>query len=251
MPVTATSIIGAIETPGMTLAFCDETDLTPQPTSTMVADIHLHAALVLSSAKYAPVAQQLRNACAALGAPEIHATEIVNPGKSSPWRSIAPADRYEILELACGLIRDNADALWYAYMSKAQYAALRKEHPTLPADHRTAVKESFLGHLSETLKNATSPAILKDKDKSSDGATMKLLPDSDHIVGGGAVCADSHLVPGLQLADVAAFLIGRFIRRRDAIQNDETNALDALFMQTLDDLSGRMKSLIHEATKNA
>ena len=95
---------------------------------------------------------------------------------------------------------------------------------------KTVFRTSIVSHLA-----GHAPALVVfDKDKNNPGPTREPLPGCDHLVGGGIVRAASHDVPGVQLADVAAYAVGRYLRRRDAIIDDKPNAVDAINMEMLE-----------------
>jgi hypothetical protein len=92
------TLVADLAVPGRILAFCDETDLTKEDaTSTMVADIHLHAAVVLPSDGYGALAASLAAALETFGVAEFHAVDIVNNGKKSAWYERSKADRLAAL----------------------------------------------------------------------------------------------------------------------------------------------------------
>ena len=72
--------------PGRNLAFCNETDLTAEATSTMVADFYFHAAVLLPSNGYGALPLRSPKRLRRFGVAEFHATAIVNSGKKPAWR---------------------------------------------------------------------------------------------------------------------------------------------------------------------
>src|SRR5690348_12528575 len=104
MKLSAARLLADLSAPGRMLAFCDETDITLQPTSTMVPNVHMVAGLLVRSADYEKLASKLENYRMAHGLPEFHANEIVTPGSKSKWRPIALSRRIEAFQLACGLV---------------------------------------------------------------------------------------------------------------------------------------------------
>ncbi len=211
--------------PGRTLAFCDETDLTSEATSTMVADIHAWVALILPSDAYPDVEGLVLAYQAEHGLPELHGTEMVNPKSGTPWKAVPDDVRLAAYHFACELIAAHAVDLRYSYISKGQYAELTAGAPkgTVPNSHKAAVKTVFRTSIVSHLAGH-APALLV-------------------FVGGGIVRAASHGVPGVQLADVAAYAVGRYLRRRDAIIDAEANAVDAINMAMLEGLTGRFHYL--------
>ena len=235
MPPTPLEILETLTTSDATLAFCDETDITQQATSTMVANIHLWAALIIPSKAYAALGEALSLYRTEHALPEFHANEIVTPGKGSPWRAVDPSRRLAAMRHACMLASDPACTLRYVHIPLHQYEALRDEHANvaMPGNYKSAVKTAFLGCLAEVLADAPRAIVVMDRTKPRPQPTIAQVAGAPHLVGGGAVYADSASVPGLQLADVAAYAVGRFIRRRDRIAAGQQDAFDELMMTTV------------------
>jgi hypothetical protein len=82
MGINLHSIITDLCTPGRILAFGDETDLTFEPTPTMVGNLHLYGGIILRSETYGPLAHTLTTYLADIGQLEFHGTEIVNPRRN-------------------------------------------------------------------------------------------------------------------------------------------------------------------------
>ena len=241
----AAAALAELTLPGRTLAFCDETDLTNGATSTMVADIHAWVALILPSDAYPEVESMVRAYQTQHGLPELHGTEMVNPKSGTPWKAVPGNVRLDAYRFACELIAAHAIDLRYSYISKGQYTELAAGQPkgTVPTSHKAAVKTVFRTSIVSHLAGHAPALVVFDKDKNNPGPTLEPLPGCDHLVGGGIVRAASHDVPGVQLADVAAYAVGRYLRRRDAIIDDKPNAIDAINMTMLEGLTGRFHYL--------
>ncbi|RWO01022.1 DUF3800 domain-containing protein [Mesorhizobium sp.] len=66
-------------------------------------------------------------------------------------------------------------------------------------------------------------------------------------MGGGPITADSALVPGLQLADMAAFSISRYMQKRQAIVEDQGSSFDNIALETIAGFEGRIEYLLKPA----
>jgi hypothetical protein len=245
MTATADAILAELTLPGRTLAFCDETDLTTVPTATMVGDIHAWVAAILPSESYVGLETALISYRAQHGLPEFHGTEIVNPKSGTLWKAVPFDQRVDAYRFACGLVVSHASELLYSYIGKGQYADLLATHPDngIPNSHKDAVKRVFRGSIISHLAWAAPAVLVFDKDKNNAGATLEPLPGCNHLVGGGIVRASSHVVAGLQVADVAAYAIGRYLKRRDKIVAEAITPFDTVNMEMLANLNGRIHYL--------
>ncbi len=246
MTVAAIEVLDQIARPGRTLALCDETDFTQCPTTTMVANIHAWVALVTPSDHYAALAAAVLAYQAEHSLPELHGNEIVTPGSASTWNAIAPDVRLAAYEFACGLITAHAAEVRYVHISEAQYATMvaRHQNALLPKTYKRAVKAVFKTSIVAHLSAYAPALVVFDKEKNNAGPTLEQIAGATHLVGGGVLRAGSHTVPGLQLADIAAYAVGRYLRRRDGILAGTGNAFDMVGMTLIGDLQSRFMSLL-------
>lgn len=255
MTGTLSTVIAGLGTPGRLLAFCDETDLTKEPTSTMVGDIYLHSAAIMPSDGYAAFASELAAALQTFGVSEFHAVDIVNNGKKSVWRHREKADRLAALKTVCDALCASEGHIYYVHIPKEQHEELLAKwvDADLDPDHKIAVKTRFRELVAELLDTATPAAVLADKEKNNPGLGLATIEGGGHLLGGGIILAHSHEVLGLQLADAAAYVIGRYIRRRDGMAatledagEEALGAFDRLVAETVGRLSGRVHSLLSQ-----
>lgn len=245
------AIVNNLAEPGQFLAFCDETDLTKEATSTMVADIHLHAAVVLPSDGYAAFASELALSLEKFDVEEFHTVEIVNP-KKSVWKSRDKANRLAALQTICDTLLASCGHIYFLHVPKQQYAGFVAGLPqgALPPNYKTAVKTCFRKLIASLLDTPTPAIVIADKDKNKPALGLYKVDGGNHLLGGGIILAHSHEVLGIQLADAAAYVTGRFIRRRDKMieAGNETklDAFDQIIVETLSQLHGRFHSLLKE-----
>ncbi|MEN3748351.1 hypothetical protein TPR58_14345 [Sphingomonas sp. HF-S3] len=251
---TLSSLSAELAAPGRVLAFCDETDLTGNDgTATMRADIHLHAAVVLPSGGYGVIAASLGAALDTFGVEEFHAVDIVNNGKKSVWYERSPEDRLAALTTICDALHASGAHVYYVQIPKEQYDGLVAALPpgSLPEDHKDAVKACFRASIAALLDTSTSAMVVADKDKNSKSIGLAKVDGGNHLIGGGIVLAASEQVIGLQLADAATYIIGRYIRRRDGMVakvelDEEIGAFDSVVADGVGRLHGRLHSLLSE-----
>jgi hypothetical protein len=239
------TILAGIADPGRTLALCDETDLTIAATSTMVAEIHAWVAMIMPSEAYSSLRDALVGYQAEHGVPEFHGNEIVNAGKKSAWSDTAYDRRIDAYRFACALVTTHATELRYVHISAGQYAEWMTAYPgQLPSSHKDAVKASFAEHIVDYLAGHAPAMLVFDKHKNNPGPTIESVTGADYLAGGGILRASSQDVPGLQVADIAAYAVGRYLKRRDNIIADTANEFDHVSMEMVAALPGRVRSLL-------
>jgi hypothetical protein len=243
------SIIADLNTPGRILIFCDETDLTIESTSTMVGELHLYGGIILRSETYQPLAHTLTTYLAEIGQAEFHGTEVVNPKGKSNWKSLGYGARVEALRHVCAAIAESNAIFVYARICKTQYEDMVRTSGGAIKEHnyKAAVKQVFLRSVAEYLTHITSPTVLLiDREKNTPGPSLVKFEGGATLTGGGAISADSARVLGLQIADVVAYAVGRFLRRRDKIvaDTDSYDPFDTIIMEFVDGLRGRLLEVL-------
>lgn len=242
---SAALIIAGIAEHGRTLALCDETDFTIGSTSMMLAEVHAWVALIMSSEGYAALRDALLAYQADHEVPEFHGNAIVNAGSKSLWKEVAYERRVDAYRFVCALVTTHAAELRYVHISAEQYAEGLAVYPSdLPASHKDGVKASFAGHIVDYLAGYAPAMLVFDKHKNNPGPTIELVVGANHLAFGGILRASSHDVPGLQVADIAAYAIGRYLKRRDRIIAETANEFDEVSMDMVAALSGRVRSLL-------
>jgi hypothetical protein len=243
---TPSAIVANISKPGRILAFCDETDLTKEATSTMVADIHLHAAVVLPSDGYAAFVSELALSLKKFDVVEFHAVEIVTTGTKSVWKNRDKANRLAALQTICDALLASCEHIYYVHVPKQQYAGFVAELPqgALPPNYKTAVKTCFRELIASLLDTPTPTIVIADKESNKPGLGLAKVDGGNHLLGGGIILAHSHEVLGIQLADAAAYVIGRYIRRRDKMIDSGLDDFDQIIAETVSQLHGRIHSLL-------
>lgn len=247
VPQDAAELLSELTSSGRMLCFCDETDLTIEPTSTMVADIHAWVGFLIPSEAYAKAAAIIEQYRASHNLPEFHGTEIVNPKSKSPWKSVPVERRIAAFDFVCAQVDHYAAHICYAYMSKAQYdEGAAEHHGQVPECHKAGVKDYFKATMVERLAAFAPAVLIFDKDKNNPGPTLEPVSTAPHLVGQGILRADSKDIAGLQMADIAAFAVGRYIRRRDKIIAGSNDPIEASAMTLVGNLGSRLTSLIHQ-----
>lgn len=235
--------------PGQTLVFVDETEFQGDEVPDFPPDLRVVVGLKIASDHYYEIRRRMIERLEHLGTTEFHATEIVNPKKSSSWRNIGFSERVEALNLLSVLIEQAEAAMRYAWVSKDQYSEIRAQLQNFGSgdpmlDRNTALKRFVLRSLALELQAEGKPAaILVDQDRPRDMIEVDRSEDMPWLIGGGVLTAPSHMVHGLQIADSLAYGIGRRFRKRDALDESSASALDKAAIGPLAALNGRSSSL--------
>ena len=224
MPASAAAAMGAeallqaLAEPGRTLVFCDDTDISGQPVPWLQPDLRILVAVEMSSRAYAVAAAELEAKVASLGMPEFHAAEIANPKGKSPWKGVPQAERATSLHFLAGVLNGAGAHVHEAHVPKAQFAALKAEAQLVGkvgVGFKQGLKRAFLRCLSDHLTlGANGTIVVMDQDKPLAEPVVEAWPEAAFLIGGGPVAARSVDVPGLQLADMAAWSINRYMCRK-------------------------------------
>jgi hypothetical protein len=205
----------------------------------------------MPSERYAAVAIEVTNRLATLGQAEFHATEVVNPKTTSPWRQVPLPERLEAFCSLGELLAAPPTKLYYAFVSKGQYEQLRTEAEEVGAvsvAHKMGLKRVFLRCLFERLgSTAAETIVVLDQDKPLAAPEVENWAEGALLCGGGPIVAASASVAGLQLADLAVFSIGRYARKRQDIAAGNGNAFDEIVLKTIAALEGRCEHLLNSA----
>ncbi|MBT2188627.1 hypothetical protein [Sphingobium nicotianae] len=238
------AILQDLAAPARVLAFCDETNLTEKPTATLVANLRLQVGIVVSSEVYGPVAEALGTFLTAHGLPEFHATEVVNPKAGTPWRDVPFAlrlDAFERLTQALGMAGSRVP---YLYLSKQDHDGFVAQCGGLiTADYKRSLKTVFLSSMAEYLA-APTPVLVIDRDKNTPGPVLHPIENAGNLLGGGAISVESHKVIGLQIADMAACAVRRYLLKRDAIYAGNGSPFDEVAAQAVASFEGRFELLL-------
>jgi hypothetical protein len=184
-----------------------------------------------------------------IGQVEFHGTEIINPKAKSSWKSLDYGARVEALRRVFAAVVESNAIFVYARVCKAQYADMLKDAGGVAEEdnYKAAVKRVFLRSVAGYLAGVTHAALLIDRDKNTPGPSLVKFEGSTTLIGCGAISADSAHVLGLQIADVIAYAIGRFLRRRVRIvatDPERYDLFDRVIMEFLGGLHGRLHEVI-------
>ena len=85
--------------------------------------------------------------------------------------------------------------------------------------------------------------LILDQDKFSVTPKVESREGGEFLCGGGPIIGDSASIPGLQLADMAAFSMGRYMRKRAEIAQGSDKGFDITVARTIAGLNGRCEYL--------
>lgn len=250
-PEASAALLDELLVPGRRLVFCDDTDLDGKAVAALEPDIRILVAVQIGSEAYAPAAAQISAYLAGLGMPEFHSTEIAIPKSNSPWKSVPTEQRIEALAWL-GTLFGTLDAkVSYARIPKAQFHELKAQAQdlgTVGVGFKSGLKRVFLRCLFEELEQADEPGmIVLDQEGITNEPTVEHWPEGKFLVGGGPIVAPSHDVPGLQLADLAAWSIGRMLRHRERFNEGVATPFDQVALEVVAGFDG-LRDMLASAT---
>lgn len=213
----------------------------------MLADIHEWVALIMPSDDYGAMADAVVAFRHEHQLPELHGNEIVTPGSGSPWKPVPVELRLAAFKFACDLAAGNAAELRYVHISKRQFQEMVAENPCAPfktTKHKPAVMDVFKHCLVERRAETGPSLAVCDKDKNNPGATLEKIHGAADLLGGGLIRATSHEVPGLQIVDVVAYAIGRYLKKREAIIAETGSDFEDVAVAFVGQLQSRFKTLL-------
>jgi hypothetical protein len=239
---SAKQLLANLAEPGRTLVFCDDTDIAPQPVPWLQPDLRILVAVEMSSEAYAAAVVALEARLASLGMPEFHAAEIANPNGKSPWKAISAEDRASALHFLAGILTGSGARVHQAHVPKAQFDQLKAQAQLVGkvgVGFKMGLKRVFLRCLLDHLATAGGEAIaVLDQDKPLAQPVVEHWPEAAFLVGGGPVAARSTDVPGLQLADMAAWSINRMLCRRPCFDDGTATDFDRAALELVGNLDG-------------
>lgn len=239
------AILQDLPGPGRTLAFCDETNLTEQATATLVANLRLHVAVVAQSEVYGHVAEALGTFLEVNGLPEFHATEVVNPKAGTPWRDVSFDLRVEAFERLAQALDMAGSRIPYLYLSKQDHDGfVARSGGLITADYKRSLKTVFWSCMADYLVGSTAILVI-DRDKNSPGPVLHAIQFPGNLLGGGAISVESHKVVGLQIADMAAYAVRRYLLKRDALYAGNGGPFDEIAAKAVASFEGRFELLLN------
>lgn len=222
-------LIANLEVPGRTLAFCDETNLTEQATADLVANLRLHVGVVMAAKIYAPAAADLAAFLETHGLPEFHAAEVVNGKKNTPWQAVSYETRLDAFERMTDTLSVAGSRIPYLYLSEQQHDEMVTQSGGLiVSDYKQSLKTVFLTSMAEYLDAEPSPILLIDRDKNTPGPVLHQMSHPGALLGGGAISVESHKVIGLQIADMAAYVVRRYLFKKTALHAGNGSPFDEI-----------------------
>jgi len=235
------------------LVFCDDSDIHGQPNPDLVADIRVLCAIQMESSNYGrlDLLQWLKQH----QKQELHTTEVVNPNKKSEWYGVDYQIRIGVLEHAKQLLVNNVERIYYCHVSKGQYVELRKraeKNGSVNANIKTGLKRLFLRTLLRRLESLPhSVTLVMDQDKVIQEPKFDSQYERNFLEGGAPIIADSSLIEGLQLADLAAWAITRYARSRRNLIVGKNNQFDMIAAEFLSELPGKVEHLLNNPENHA
>ncbi|KTR07069.1 hypothetical protein NS365_05350 [Aureimonas ureilytica] len=199
------------------VVFCDDSEVGAA--DGMLPDVGLLAAIEMTPVAYASAAKRLTSYREKNTLPEFHATDIVAGRRNTFWATVPHEMRLQAFrEVSTALVETQA-RLSYVHLPRSQYEEMRtrlKQNGFDPKlNWKAAMRRVVLRTLIEEADRRSAPTLIViDQDRPLHGPRLVTSEAAPSLAGGGVLAAPSDQVIGLQLADMAAFCMGRYLRRR-------------------------------------
>lgn len=240
-------LVNELAVPGRTLVFCDDTDIAQQPVETLQPDLRILVAVQMRSESYAAMDVALTAALDEFGVGEFHATDIATG--NGAWKGRTEEERVSALNVVAGQLATHAARVGAVWLPKGQYPQIRKDAEKLGkvgVGFKHGLRRVLVRSVVERLAAGSRPCMLwLDQDSALAGPKVEPWPEATFLVGGGPVVSPSHMVRGLQLADLAIWSVQRFQTKRAGFDDGSATEIDkvarnvlASFPTGLDDLRG-------------
>lgn len=232
---------------GRTLVFCDDTDIAGQPVDTLQPDLRILVAVQVPSENYAALDTAMTAALDQFGVHEFHATDMATGNRG--WKGRGEKERAAALAFVAEQLSTFAGRIGAVWLPEGQYPQIRKEAEKfgkVGVGFKQGLRRVLIRSVVERLAADGRPAMLwLDQHSPLAGPKVEHWPEATFLVGGGPVLAPSHLVRGLQLADLAIWSVQRFQTRRARFDDGTATMIDkvardvvASFPNGLEDLRG-------------
>jgi Protein of unknown function (DUF3800) len=252
---TGRAILDKLATPGRVLVFIDDSGTPEKPLPDLAEDFELICGIVIMSESYADVRKQLLAELRAIGngVTEFHAAEIVNAPRSSPWQTVSLATRYDALRKLIAILKDTVSVVFHCFVSGEQYNAELKHKASVsgiqPLETEKALRHVFFNNLIPFLQTTgQKTAIVVDSSKElSSAIRIQRAAEPPSFYEGGVIYVDSRHEPGVQLADIAAYIMNRVHHVRQRLLDGKRGPFDELVINAAFDLSSKFVNVLDPA----
>ncbi len=246
-PASDMSLTDQFAVAGRTLVFCDDTDIAGQPVAKLRPDLRILVAVQVASENYAALDAAMTAALDQYGVAEFHATDIATGNRA--WKGRSEEERAAALAFVAEQLSIHARRVGAVWLPKGQYPQIRKDAETIGkvgVGFKHGLRRVLVRSVVERLAAGARPAMLwLDQDNALAEPKVEHWPEATFLIGGGPVVAPSHLVRGLQLADLAIWSVQRFQTKRAGFDDGTATAIDKVardvvagFPTGFDDLRG-------------
>lgn len=216
------STLDTLIEPGRLLVFIDDGGTPERPLPNLVRDFALAVAVVIRSDDYPRFLVASAASLASVAPPpsEFHATEVVNPRSGTALREIGLDTRRHLFAEWCSLLAEFGTFLPYAFIGSEQYAEMRRSFtdrgiPVTPS-HRESLHHVFLTCMFERVASRSGGeelVVIADNMDSRQNCVVEWSHPRSGAYLGRIHYMPSHLVQGIQLADLLAYLMNRVYHR--------------------------------------
>ncbi|WP_437605677.1 DUF3800 domain-containing protein [Sorangium sp. So ce834] len=237
-------ILYEMAVPGRMLVFIDDSGTPGKPLPDLAADFHFLCGVAMTSDAYAAAKDRILSELLTIGngIREFHTVEIVNPSKTSPWRGVSLDARQEALVAAIDVLKGAASSILHCFVSGEQYDAELKPRILAAVGRaqspKNALQHVFFNSLIPFLqRTGEDVAIVMDSVAPlSNAIRIQAAADPIRLYEGGVIHVDSKDEPGIQLADLTAYMVNRVYHARQRLMEGKKNPFDEIIVDAVFDL---------------
>jgi hypothetical protein len=249
---TGEQILSELSNPGRKLVFVDETGTYGTTLRDIGSNFEVMCGIIVPSERYLNVKTTLQKSLARIGfgVKEFHATEIVNPTSKSAWKSISSEKRLIAFTEIVDALVEFAEQVFHLPLKEKQYCnqlqpkILERGGDSL--NREATLRKAFFGGLIRQLRRSNMEAaiIIDSKKALRDAIKIRELRDPTGFYLGSVIEVDSSEEEGLQLADLAAYLINRIYRVRERLTAGKFNDFDEIVENGYSQIRPILKSVL-------
>jgi hypothetical protein len=248
------NILADLAAPGRLLIFVDDSGTSGKPLPDLATDFELLCGVAIPSERYPRLRANLAADLAAVSpqVEEFHATEIVNPGARSVWSRVPINTRVRVLNRLVDMIEDSAQRIFYCYVSgeqcRGEMMSKIEARGIGALDHKKALHKVFFNAVLQHVQTERiNTAIVVDSSTPLPNALkIQAVVDPQGIYEDGIIYVDSRVEVGLQLADLAAYLVNRIHHTRQRLIDGKRGPFDELVIDLVSRLSPLLVNVLDQ-----
>jgi len=240
--------------PGRILLFIDDGGTPGKLLPNLVKNYKIYAGIIFLSDNYREFDISAKQSLDAIGAniKEFHAKEVVNPPSNSPWRGLSQQVRLNTLSEWGAFLKKYSIDILHLSIGSEQYDEFGKSPLVSPGkwieNHEQGLEKVFLINMLTELRNTykTEDIIfIQDAKANQVEPVFKPCINPDlNIFKNSIFYLPSEMICGLQLADLAAYLLNRLHHIQNRAQSGKISAFDLMIFQIYNSVKDMTRNVL-------